>query len=730
MSALTADQQKLAADFAALAAGRHDNPYAILGLHRSGDKNVVRTFQPQAETVELVGTDGQVLATMERVAAAGLFVGCLPPRKRRYLLRVTPYAGGSSEIEDPYRFPSSLGDLDLYLLGEGSHRQIFMTLGACSIDLLGVAGTRFAVWAPNASRVSVIGDFNDWDGRRHPMRLHPGNGIWEIFVPGIGTGAAYKFELLDKHGALLPLKSDPYAHHFEAPPGNAAIVYTSRYQWADQEWMAQRGPDPRLDRPISIYEVHLGSWRRNPEQHNRSLTYRELAKELVEYVAEMGFTHVELLPVSEHPFLGSWGYQPIGLYAPTHRYGSPDDFRYLVDCCHQAGISVIVDWVAAHFPRDEHGLVRFDGTALYEHADPRKGEHTDWGTLIFNYGRREVINYLIGSALYWIDEFHIDGLRVDAVASMLYLDYSRKAGEWVPNEHGGNENLEAIAFLRRLNEEIHARGAVSYAEESTAWPAVSRPTYVGGLGFTYKWNMGWMHDTLEYMQEEPVHRKFHHDKMTFGLIYAFNENFVLPLSHDEVVHGKRSLLERMPGDDWQKFANMRAYLASMYCHPGKKLLFMGAELAQRSEWHHDASLDWHLLQYPLHAGMQRMIRDLNGIYRRTKALFQVDFDHYGFEWIDIHDRDNSIFAWLRRAADARFVVCIVNLTPVVRYDYRVGVPQDGVYQEIFNSDASEYGGSGLSNAGSLTTEQHGAQGRAESLRVNLPPLATIILAPA
>ena len=492
----------------------------------------------------------------------------------------------------------------------------------------------------------------------------------------------------------------------------------------------QRSPDPRLDQPISIYEVHLGSWRRNPEQHNRSLTYRELATELVEYVVDMGFTHIELLPVSEHPFLGSWGYQPIGLYAPTHRYGSPDDFRYLVDCCHQAGISVIVDWVAAHFPRDEHGLVQFDGTALYEHADPRKGEHTDWGTLIFNYGRREVINYLIGSALYWIDEFHIDGLRVDAVASMLYLDYSRKAGEWVPNEYGGNENLEAIAFLRRLNEEIHARGAVSYAEESTAWPAVSRPTYVGGLGFTYKWNMGWMHDTLEYMQEEPVHRKFHHDKMTFGLIYAFNENFVLPLSHDEVVHGKRSLLERMPGDDWQKFANMRAYLASMYCHPGKKLLFMGAELAQRSEWHHDASLDWHLLQYPLHAGMQRMIRDLNSIYRRTTPLFQIDFEHHGFEWIDIHDRDNSIFAWLRRAADARFVVCIVNLTPVVRYDYRVGVPQGGSYAEIFNSDASEYGGSGLLNSGALITEQYGAQGRPESLRLCLPPLATIILAPA
>ena len=724
------DEHSFAADFAALVAGRHANPYAILGPHRGGAGIIVRTFQPQAVSVELVGTDGQVLAEMQRVHAGGLFSGVLPPRKRRYRLRVASADGDLIEIEDPYRFPSSLGELDLYLLGEGFHRNIFMTLGACCKELLGIPGTRFAVWAPNASRVSVVGEFNGWDGRRHPMRLHPGNGIWEIFMPGIGPGSLYKFELLDRHGGLLPLKTDPLAHYYEPPPGNAAIVYKSQYEWTDHDWMAQRSPEPHLDQPVSIYEVHLGSWRRNPEQHNRPLTYRELAKELVDYVVEMGFTHVEFMPVTEHPFLGSWGYQPIGLYAPTHRYGDPDEFRYLVDRCHQAGIGVIVDWVAAHFPRDEHGLVQFDGTALYEHADPWKGSHADWGTLIFNYGRREVINYLIGSALYWIDEFHIDGLRVDAVASMLYLDYSRKTDEWIPNEYGGNENLEAIAFLRRLNEEIHARGATSYAEESTAWPAVSRPTYVGGLGFTYKWNMGWMHDTLEYMQQVPVHRKYHHDKMTFGLIYAFNENFVLPLSHDEVVHGKRSLVERMPGDDWQKFANMRAYLAGMYCHPGKKLLFMGAELAQRNEWSHDTSLDWHLLQFPLHAGMQRMIRDLNAMYRRTPPLFQIDFDHHGFEWIDIHDRDNSIFAWLRRASDHGFVVCVMNMTPVVRYDYRVGVPQDGMYQEIFNSDAEEYGGSGLLNAGWLATENYAAQGRADSLRLALPPLATIVLAPA
>jgi 1,4-alpha-glucan branching enzyme len=730
MHKLAQEEQQLAADFAALVAGRHGNPYAVLGLHRTGGEYIVRTFQPHADRVDLISTAGSILASLERVHAAGLFTGLLPPRKRRYRLRITLHDGTRYDIEDPYRFPSSLGDLDLYLLGEGSHRKIYTTLGATPMELLGIAGTRFAVWAPNASRVSIIGDFNDWDGRRHPMRLHPGNGIWEIFVPGTGPGTLYKFELLDGDGKLLPHKTDPLAHHYEPPPGNAAIVYESRYQWADASWMAQRSSDPHLDRPVSIYEVHPGSWRRNPDQHNRSLTYRELATELVEYVVDMGFTHIELLPVTEHPFLGSWGYQPIGMYAPTHRYGAPDDFRFMVDCCHQAGIGVIVDWVPAHFPRDEHGLGQFDGTALYEHADPWKGAHADWGTLIFNYGRREVINYLIGSALYWIEEFHIDGLRVDAVASMLYLDYSRKAGEWVPNEHGGNENLEAIAFLRRLNEEIHAHGAVSFAEESTAWPAVSRPTYTGGLGFTYKWNMGWMHDTLEYMQEEPIHRKFHHDKMTFGLIYAFNENFVLPLSHDEVVHGKRSLLERMPGDDWQQFANLRAYLASMYCHPGKKLLFMGAELAQRSEWNHDASLDWHLLQYPLHAGMQRMIRDLNRIYRNTPALFQIDFEQRGFEWIDIHDRDNSIFAWLRRSEDNKFVVCIVNLTPVVRYDYRVGVPHHGSYQEIFNSDASDYGGGGLLHSGVLTTEPHGAQGRANSLRLRLPPLATIILAPA
>ncbi len=619
--------------------------------------------------------------------------------------------------------------MDLYLLGEGSHQNIFATLGAHCIELLGVTGTRFGVWAPNASRVSVIGDFNDWDGKRHMMRLHPGNGIWEIFIPGVQSRAFYKFELLDRKGKLLPLKTDPLAHFYEPPPGNAAVVYKSRHRWSDDEWMQNRRIEPELDQPISIYEVHLGSWRRKTEDGNRSLSYRELADELIAYVRDMGFTHIELLPITEHPFDGSWGYQPIGMYAPTQRFGEPDDFRYFVDRCHQTSIGVITDWVPAHFPRDEHGLSQFDGTALYEYEDPRKGEHADWGTLIFNYGRREVVNYLIGSALYWIDEFHIDALRVDAVASMLYLDYSRKDGEWLPNEFGGNENLEAVEFLRHLNHEVHARGATTFAEESTAWPGVSHPTYTGGLGFTYKWNMGWMNDSLSYIAEDSIHKKFHHDKMTFGLVYAFNENFVLPLSHDEVVHGKRSLLGRMPGDDWQKFANLRAYFATMFCHPGKKLLFMGAELAQHQEWSHDRSLDWHLLESSSHSGVQKLIRDLNRLYKKTPALHQVDFSSDGFEWIDSQDRDHSVYSWLRRDKDGHFVVCVTNFTPVIRYDYDVGTPEAGRYHELVNTDSAEYGGSNNGNSGNIDAEKRASHGRPYSLKLTLPPLATLILEP-
>jgi 1,4-alpha-glucan branching enzyme len=711
-------------EFDALVNGQHNNPFAILGLQRTKKGRVVRTLQPGAKSVDLVDPQGNTLATMQRLHDGGLFEAPMPPRKRNYALRITWQSGEKQVVEDTYRFPSTLGELDLYLLGEGSDANIYRKLGAHPKTVNGVNGTRFAVWAPNASRVSVVGDFNSWDGRRHVMRLHPGNGIWEIFLPGVGEGALYKYEITDANGKLLPLKADPYGALHEPPPGNSSIVFQSAFQWSDNDWRDRQRSGPKLDAPTSIYEVHMGSWRRKDD--GGYLTYRDLAHELVPYAADMGFTHIELLPVTEHPFDGSWGYQPIGMFAPTQRFGSPDDFRFFVDQCHVHGIGVIMDWVPAHFPNDEHGLRRFDGTALYEHADPRKGEHADWGTLVFNYGRREVINYLIGNALYWIDEFHIDALRVDAVASMLYLDYSREDGEWVPNEFGGNENLEAVQFLKRLNTELHAHGATSYAEESTAWPGVSHPVDAGGLGFTYKWNMGWMNDTLSYMSEDPVHRKYHHDKMTFGLVYAFNENFVLPLSHDEVVHGKRSILGRMPGDEWQQFANLRAYYGAMFAHPGKKLLFMGNEIAQRHEWNHDQSLDWHLLDNPAHRGVQQLLRDLNRLYSATPALHEIDFDGAGFEWIDWNDRDSSVFSWLRRDKRGRSIICVANLTPLVRESYRIGVPEGGTYRIVLNTDDRNYGGSGVGTATvtSSDVEQHG---RPFSLALTLPPLATIFL---
>ncbi len=726
MNPIKSDYQENKAALEALVEGRHGDPFSLLGVHKSGKSRLVRTFQPYASSVEIIGAAGEPIGDMQRVHPHGLYVGEMPPNKRRYLFRITHPDGNTELVEDAYRFTPTLGDMDLYLLGEGSDKQVYEKLGAQVRLIAGVHGTRFAVWAPNASRVSVVGDFNQWDGRVHTMRLHPANGIWEIFVPGVDHGARYKFELLDQDGKLLPLKADPYGRLHEGPPGNASIVYSSDYHWRDSEWMAAKSSTPTLDRPISIYEVHLGSWRRRPEEDNRYLSYRELAAELVPYVADMGYTHIELLPVSEHPFDGSWGYQPIGLFSPTQRFGEPDDFRYFIDACHEAGISVIIDWVPAHFPRDEHGLRRFDGTALYEHEDPRQGEHSDWGTLIFNFGRREVVNYLIGSALYWIEEFHIDGIRVDAVASMLYLDYSREEGQWIPNEHGGNENLEAVEFLKRFNTELHAHGAVSYAEESTAWPAVSRPVDDGGLGFTYKWNMGWMNDTLVYMSEDSINRKYHHDKMTFGLVYAFNENFVLPLSHDEVVHGKRSILGRMPGDEWQRFANLRAYYGAMFTHPGKKLLFMGNEIAQYQEWSHDRSLDWHLLEYAPHQGVQALIRDLNRLYRDTPALYEEDFSDKGFEWIDWEDRDNSILSWLRRDHHGGFVISISNFTPVVRHDYTLGVPEEGEYRELLNTDDLRYGGSGVTNP-KIHCSNDGAHGRPGSIRISVPPLATIII---
>ena len=709
-----------------LADGRHRNPFSLLGRHIENGVALVRTLQPHAESVTLLDRLGNVLAPMRRIHPVGVFEAPIA-RKRHYQLRIETKTGATVDIEDAYRLPSMLGDLDLYLMTEGSHQEIFNKLGAQPTRLCGLRGTCFSVWAPNAWRVSVIGDFNDWDGRRHVMRLHPNSGIWEIFIPAVDAGSYYKYEILNQQGDLLPLKTDPMAHFFESPPGNASIVYRSQHRWRDQHWTKQRHHIPQLDQPLSIYEVHLASWRRNASEGNRPLSYRELAHELVDYVVDMGFTHIELLPVTEHPFDGSWGYQPIGMYAPTQRFGSPDDFRYFVDCCHRAGIAVILDWVAAHFPRDPHGLSLFDGSALYEHDDPRKGEHADWGTLIFNYGRREVSNYLIGNALYWIDEFHIDALRVDAVASMLYLDYSRQPGEWLANQYGGNENLEAVDFIRRLNIAVHAHGACCFAEESTAWPGVSQPTDSGGLGFTYKWNMGWMNDTLAYMREQPIHRKHHHDKMRFGLVYAFNENFILPLSHDEVVHGKRSLLGQMPGDDWQRFANLRAYFGFMYAHPGKKLLFMGAELAQQNEWNHDHSLDWHLLEQPCHRGMQTLVRDLNHVYRATPALYQQDFNNKGFEWIDWQDHNNSVLSWIRYAANGDFVISISNFTPQTHRQYRIGVPSAGSYSELLNTDTDQYGGSGITNATILHSQPIESHGRNDSALLTLPPLATLML---
>jgi 1,4-alpha-glucan branching enzyme len=701
--------------------GRHSDPFRYLGPHVENGSSVVRVFLPDAEGVAVIDEQGHE-SDLQRIHDAGLFEGRLRNGSQHYRLRAR-YGGRQVEIEDPYRFPPILSDLDLYLLGEGTHMHPYDKLGAHPMVLDGVEGVGFAVFAPSAKRVSVVGDFNLWDGRRHAMRVR-GNGFWEIFVPEAKTGAKYKYEIIGPDSHLLPLKSDPLAFAAELRPQTASIVI-------DQNAIQRPQPAPpgvnALSAPISIYEVHLGSWRR---QHGgRWLSYRELAEELPAYAHDMGFTHVEFLPINEHPFDGSWGYQPTGLFAPTSRFGSPADFAALIDGCHRKGLGVILDWVPGHFPDDPHGLARFDGTALYEHENPQQGRHLDWNTLVYNYGRTEVANFLLGSGLFWLDRYSIDGLRVDAVASMLYLDYSRPEGGWIPNRYGGRENLDAINLLRRFNTELFARfpNATTAAEESTAWPMVSRPVEWGGLGFGYKWNMGWMHDTLEYVSKDPIYRKHHHGQILFGLHYAFFENFILPLSHDEVVYGKRSILGRMPGDEWQRFANLRAYYGFMFGHPGKKLLFMGSEFGQENEWRHDHSLDWHLLEQPRHAGIQALVRDLNRLYRTVPALHEFDCEDAGFEWLVMHDAERSVFAWLRkgRQTQERCLV-VVNFTPEVYRDYRIKVPFSGTWREILNTDSALYGGTNIGNAGAVRALD---EGTIPEVSLVVPPLAAIFLVP-
>jgi len=638
--------------------------------------------------------------------------------------------GGVQDTEDPYAFGALLGELDLHLFNEGRHFELAGAFGAQTMAIDGVPGVRFAVWAPNARRVAVVGDFNSWDTRRHPMRVRYPAGVWELFVPRIGPGSRYKYDIIGPGGARVPQKADPVARQTEPPPATASVVAApDRFRWHDEAWMASRAERHAPHAPISIYEVHLGSWIRHHERGHEQ-AWDEAIGRLVPYAADMGFTHVEILPITEYPFGGSWGYQSLGLFAPTARYGSPEGFARFVDAMHGAGIGVILDWVPTHFPTDAHGLSRFDGTALYEHLDPREGFHRDWNTYIYNFGRREVQGFLIASALFWLEKFHVDGLRVDAVASMLYRDYSRNEGEWLPNVYGGRENLEAIGFLRHLNAAVSERcpGAMMIAEESTAWPGVTRPISEGGLGFSYKWNMGWMHDTLRYMEHDPIHRPYHHDDITFGLLYAFSERFMLPLSHDEVVHGKRSLIGKMPGDPWQRLANLRTYLGFMWAHPGKKLLFMGGEIAQEAEWSHDGEVEWYRLGEPAHAGVQRLLRDLNRLYASTSALHQRDCEASGFRWVIGDDRANSVFAFLRLAADASSpILSVCNMTPVPRHGYRVGVPRSGIWREIFNSDSGLYGGSNMGNAGAVHTTQGAMHGEQQSLDLVLPPLSTVLL---
>lgn len=705
---------------------KHHDPFSYLGLHHESDKQVFRTFIPHANAVWLKTVQGWV--EMHRTHADGLYEWEGKSAVEKPCQLKIEIHDGVTEQHDPYSFSPTLSNDELYLFGEGRLLQAYNSLGAHVYEHEGVQGVRFSVWAPSAERVSVIGDFNRWDGRVHPMRARGSSGVWEIFIPELAEDALYKFEIRNRHSGHILVKTDPYGFSFESRPGTAAkVTEHNHHRWQDQAWLQKRATADWLHAPFNCYEVHLGSWKRNENGH--FLNYRELATQLVDYVKEMGYTHIELLPISEHPLNESWGYQTTGYFGVTNRFGNPEDLRYLIDCCHQADIGVILDWVPGHFPKDDWALARFDGSALYEHEDPRLGEHQDWGTYIFNYGRNEVRNFLLSNAHYWLSEFHIDGLRVDAVASMLYLDYSRKHGEWLPNKYGGRENLDAIEFFKQLNVMVHEDfpGALTIAEESTAWPMISRPVYLGGLGFSMKWNMGWMNDTLSYMEHEPIHRRYHHNMLTFGQLYAYSENFVLPFSHDEVVHGKKSLLDKMPGDAWQKFANLRLLLTYQMTTPGKKLNFMGNDFGQGREWNVNSSLDWYLLESHWHQGIQSSFKDLSHLYRTLPALHDLDFDSSGFDWIDCHDSDQSIISYIRRSRDGSFVIILLNFTPVLRKHYRIGVPVAGEYRELFNSDASCYGGSNQGNGSGLSTEALNWMNFPQSLLVTLPPLGGLIL---
>ncbi|MCX7922883.1 MAG: 1,4-alpha-glucan branching protein GlgB [Clostridia bacterium] len=716
----------------------HYDPFSVLGMHKVSKNNksyfAVRAYLPNAKEINVIDCAGGSKYAMTKLHDAGFFEAIIEDKDDffTYKLEATDYIGNTFSFYDPYCFLPMISDFDLHLFNQGNHHHIYEKLGSHVRTINGIKGTMFAVWAPSAKRVSVVGSFNQWDGRRHQMRQLGFSGVWEIFIPELSQGELYKFEIRTQSSEIY-IKSDPYAFYSELRPATASVIYdVDTYKWNDDEWIKNRDTSHLFDKPVSIYEVHLGSWATIPEEDNRFLTYRELADRLVNYVKEMGYTHIELMPIAEHPFDGSWGYQITGYYAVTSRYGTPEDFMYFVDKCHQNDIGVIMDWVPAHFPKDAHGLARFDGSALYEHHDQKQGEHPDWGTHIFNFGRHEVKNFLISNAVFWFEKYHIDGLRVDAVASMLYLDYGKKDGEWIPNKWGGKENADAIDFMRQLNSTVYNYfpGAMMVAEESTSWALVTKPPHVGGLGFAFKWNMGWMNDFLRYVSLDPIYRKYHQNNLTFSMVYAFSENFTLVLSHDEVVHGKCSMINKMPGDYWQKFAGLRASYGYMYGHPGKKLLFMGGEFGQFVEWDYKRSLDWHLLDYDMHQKLQRYVKDLNNLYKNEKSLYEVDSHYEGFEWIDCHDTDHSIVSFVRKAKDWRdSLIFVCNFTPSVHEDYRIGVPFDAFYEEVLNSDSEIYGGSNVGNSGGVQAENYCFHSKQHSIRLRIPPLAVVVLRP-